>query len=430
MEPFNLHFIAESLFNAIDFSSFTDTSLDQIELLTQHLVSRLANTLLQDFIIPKFISDIHKSISDGHTLCRVCNSKFHLHKSNQTIHPKTIFGSAISISRNQYYCPGCDNYQTPADQVLDLSSHRMTPRLAVVTALCSASWPYAVASAFLHFLFGVSVSPKTCENLLKEEQLTPVALEADPLDCPPGVVTMDGILIHSRNKDEWLEMKVGSFFSQTAEVSKNRREVLDASFVAGACREWKDFVGPVTQEAERRGLEMTEEVEFIADGAEGIWQGQQTVFPYAKRRLDLYHSKCKIGERIKQAYRKNPKRDRHEEHLQECLGKGLVEEAIMYIKKNMPKKESKKEAARKLMNYLNRHRERIPNYEEVKEEGGTVSSGLTEKANDIVVARRMKNGQMHWTTEGAEPVLKHRTALINKHARMRSGSYEMALCQG
>jgi len=152
--------------------------------------------------------------------------------------------------------------------------------------------------------------------------------------------------------------------------------------------------------------------------------------PYAKPRLDLYHSKCKVGERIKQAYKNNAKRDQHEEKLQDCLGKGLVEEAVVYIKKNLPKEERKKEAAMKLMRYLKRHRERIPNYEEVKEGGGTVSSGLVEKANDIVVARRMKGGQMHWTREAAEPVLKHRTRFINKHARMRTGSYELALCQG
>ena len=430
MEPDKLHSIAESLFLAMDISSYKEISLDQIELDTQKLVSQLATTLLQDFILPKRISDIHHGITNGQILCRDCNSLLKIHKTDQTIHPKTIFGSEISLSRNQYYCRGCDNYQMPADQVLDLPSHHMTPRLALVVALCSASWPYAVASAFLSFLFGVSLSAKTCENVLKDEQLSPAALEADPLELPPGVVTMDGVLVRSRNKDEWLEMKVCSFFSNVAEISKNRREVLDASFVAAASKEWKDFVVPVTEEAERRGLKLTEAVEFVADGAEGIWQVQQMVFPYARSRLDLYHSKCKVGERINQAYKKNAKRLDHEEKLQGCLDKGLVSEAVSYIKKHLPKREYKREAAMKLIGYLQRHKERIPNYEKVKAEGGTVSSGLTEKANDVVVARRMKDGEMHWTREGAEPVLKHRTTFINKHARTRTGPYELAFCQG
>jgi hypothetical protein len=429
MEPDILHSIAKAVFDAMEVSSWKEKSLDQIEFHTQKLISQIANTLLQDFVLPARVNDIERSIDNGQTLCRDCNSSLKVHKLDQAIHPKTIFGDQISLCRNQYYCPTCDNYQMVADQVLDMTSHRMTPRLALVVALCAASWPYAVASAFICFLFGVNVSAKTCENVIKDKQMNSVPLEADPLDNPPGVVTMDGILIRSRKQDQWLEMKVASFFSNVAEISKNRREVLDASFVAGAMQEWKDFVGPVTCEAERRGLKLTEAVEFVADGAEGIWNLQRMVFPYARPRLDLYHSKCKVGQRINQAYKRNPRRDQHEEKLQECLDKGLVDEAIVYIQKHLPKYEYKREAGVKLIGYLQRHKDRIPNYERVKAEGGTVSSGLTEKANDLVVASRMKDGQMHWTREGAEPVLKHRTVFINKHARARTGPYEVAFCR-
>jgi hypothetical protein len=429
MEHNILHSIAKAVFDAMEVSSWKDKSLDEIELHTQKLISQVANTLLQDFVLPTRVNDIERSIDNGQTRCRDCNSLLKVHKADQAIHPKTIFGDQISLCRSQYYCSGCDNYQVVADQVLDMTSHRMTPRLALVVALCAASWPYAIASAFICFLFGVNVSAKTCENVIKDKQLSSAPLGTDPLDNPPGVVTMDGILVRSRKQDQWLEMKVASFFSNVAEISKNRREVLDASFVAGAMKEWKDFVPAVTEEAERRGLNFTEAIEFVADGAEGIWSLQQMVFPYAKPRLDLYHSKCKVGQRINQAYKRNPKRDQHEEKLQGCLDKGMVDEAIIYINKHLPKYECKREAAVKLIGYLQRHKDRIPNYERVKAEGGTVSSGLTEKANDLIVARRMKHGQMHWTREGAEPVLKHRTVFINKHARARTGPYEVAFCR-
>src|SRR5215210_2609368 len=86
MEPDNLHSIAESLFLAMDVSSWKEISLDQIELHTQKLVSQLANTLLQDFILPKRIDDIHHSIHNGQILCRDCNSLLKVHKTDQTIH--------------------------------------------------------------------------------------------------------------------------------------------------------------------------------------------------------------------------------------------------------------------------------------------------------------------------------------------------------
>lgn len=429
MEPNTLHSIAGLIFEAMDFSNCKDKSADELELLAQQTVSRIAAVLMQDFILPKTIADIHKSVENGLIRCPICKSKLRLHKRNLSIHPQTIFGSKISVRRNQYYCSNCDDYQIVADKSLNLPAHQMTPRLALVTALCGASWPYCVASAFLSFLFGVNLSAKTVELVTGDEKQLPESLDADPLDKPPGVVTMDGIVVRGRKTDQWLEMKVGSFFSQVAEVSHNRREVLDASFVASSCQRWKEFVEPVTREGERRGLVGTEAVEFISDGAEGIWSLQQMVFPYAKPRLDLYHGRCKISERTNEAYFNKPSRKKHQKHLQERLSKGQIEEAVRYLGKHMPRCEYKKEAATKLIGYLRRNQSRIPNYEQVKAEGGTVSSGLTEKANDLIVGRRMKEGIMHWTREGADPVLKHRTTFINKHARTRTGPYELAFCQ-
>lgn len=77
---------------------------------------------------------------------------------------------------------------------------------------------------------------------------------------------------------------------------------------------------------------------------------------------------------------------------------------------------------------MKRHKNHIPNYREVKLEGGTISSGLIEKANDVIVANHMKDGIMRWTREGADPVILHRTSFINQHARDRAGSYAVAFC--
>ena len=164
MEHITLHSIAGSLFQAMDLSCWKDQSLDQIELNSQTIVSQIANLLMQDFILPSRIQQIHQSVDSGHIRCQACGCKLRLHKRDQAIHPKTIFGEKITIKRNQYYCPVCDNYQMVADNQLGLTSHHMTPRLALIAVLCAASWSYTLASAFLCFLFGVRLSPKTCEN--------------------------------------------------------------------------------------------------------------------------------------------------------------------------------------------------------------------------------------------------------------------------
>jgi hypothetical protein len=429
MEPDTVHSIANLIFDAMPATDFNDLSANDIELFVQQMVSQIANSLMQDFIFPSRIAQIQHLVASGQILCQSCSSNLQLHKRDCSIHPKTIFASKITLSRNQYYCPKCDSYLMVADQQLELLSRQMTPRLALIVVMCGASWPYVIASAFLHFLFGVEVSAKTIELTTTDERLLPAPLEADPMDHPPGVVTMDGVVIHGRKADEWLEMKVGSFFSTVVEVSKDRREVMDASFAANSCEQWKDFQAPVTAEALRRGIGPTSEVEFVADSAEGIWSLCDMVFPLARKRLDLYHAKCKIGERSREAFSKRRDKKERQEKLQGWLEKGEIGQALKYLQKHMPKSEGKKEAARKLIRYLKRNEERIANYEQVKEAGGTRSSGLTEKGNDLVVNRRMKEGIMHWSRKGANPILLQRTGFINKYARARTGPYELAFCQ-
>lgn len=305
---------------------------------------------------------------------------------------------------------------------------RMRPRLCLLAALCGASWSYEVGAAFLHLLRGVKLSARTVENTICAEQWRPAPLEPDPLDELPGVVAVDGVLLHGREKKQWLEMKVASFFSSLGPVSKDRREVRDASFAAGAMEHWADFEEVVTREAERRGLDCTQEVEFVADGAEGIWQLQELVFPHARKRLDEYHLKCKVSERSRQAYRGNTLKQQHREQLESRLREGRVVEAIKDVRRHLPRDEEKRRAAEKLLQYLVRHEERIPDYAQVRAAGGSVSSGLVEKGNDLVVVRRMKRGEMHWSREGAQPVIEQRTAFINQYARRRTGPYDLAFC--
>lgn len=384
---------------------------------------------MQDFVVPARLKQIHAEVAAGSLPCPDCKQLLQLHKPDQPIHLKTIFGQAITLSRHQYVCPHCQTYRNVADSQLGLIGRQMTPRLALVVALCGASWSYAVASAFLDFLLGVEVSAKTVELVTEDERVQQEPLPEEPLNQPPGVVGCDGVLIRGRRKDQWLEMKVGCFFSQISAISESRSEVLDASFVASEVEQWKAFVPVVTEEAFRRGLDCTEEIEFVGDGAEGIWSLQEMVFPYAKTRLDLYHAKKKIGHRTGQAYKHNPAKEKHREALTKHLESGEVDEAISYISKHNPRKGWKKEAARKLINYLKRHKHHIPNYEQIKAEGGTVSSGLMEKGNDLIVVRRMKDGLMHWTRKGAAPVIKHRAMFINRGSKTRTGPYDLAFCR-
>lgn len=426
MELEKLDMIAQQLFEILPESLWRGKGADEIEGELQKVVSQIGNRVLGQHVMAARITELEQEVEEGVRRCE-CGGRYQGHKRQVKIHPKSVFG-VQEVSRTQYVCIACGQYEVVADRVLGIGSPRMTPRLATRVALCGASWSYPVASAFLTFFLGVEVCAKTVCNLTGSEATKPLPLGPDPLKAPPGVVEMDGVLIQGRVQDQWLEMKVGSFFSQTAEVSRGRREVLDASFVGSACQAWQEFERPVTLEAQRRGLQCDEPIEFIADGASGIWSLQEVVFPNARPRLDLYHGKCKITERLAQAFGDTPDQAVHQEAVMECFETGQVDAAIAYLNAHRPTEEKAASAINKLTGYLTRHRARIPNYHQVRDTGGTGSHGLGEKANDLIVVRRMKDPLMHWSREGADPVIQHRTAFINQFAHARSGSYETAFC--
>ncbi len=56
----------------------------------------------------------------------------------------------------------------------------------------------------------------------------------------------------------------------------------------------------------------------------------------------------------------------------------------------------------RLWDYLERNADLIPDYEQLAAAGCLVGAGRSEKANDLVVVPRMKNGKMHWGRRGAD----------------------------
>ena len=427
MELEKLETIAHQLWEMLPESLWQGKEVGEIEEEIQGVMKEVGKLMLGKHVLRARIGEIEPEVEAGSRRCEECGGRYRVHQRGVAIHPKSVFGE-VEVNRTQYVCEECGRFEMVADRELGLGGHQLTPRLGVMVAMCGASWSYQVAAAFIKFFLGVEISAKTVANVTRDEAMRPEPLPMESLRHPPGVVEMDGVLIRGRERDRWLEMKVASFFSQTVEVSHQRREVMDASFVASACQTWAAFEAPVTAEAQRRGLTCDEAIEFVADGASGIWSLQETVFPNAQPRLDLYHGKCKLTDRLGQAFGDSPHLPTHQSVIMTCFETGLVETAITYLQDLLPSSSTAQDAIHKLIGYLNRHRSHIPNYVQVVEAGGTVSSGLGEKANDLIVARRLKDPVMHWSRDGAHPVIEHRTAFINQHARSRIGSYETAFC--
>jgi hypothetical protein len=67
-----------------------------------------------------------------------------------------------------------------------------------------------------------------------------------------------------------------------------------------------------------------------------------------------------------------------------------------------------------LIGYLRNRQESIVNYRERRQRQRYIGSGAVEKANDVIVARRMKRRGMHWSEETADALAALKTLWLNQ----------------
>jgi hypothetical protein len=172
MELEKLDTIVHQLFEILPESLWRGKGVDEIEGELQKVMSQLGNRVMGQHVMAARITELEREVEEGVRRCE-CGGRYQVHKRQVKIHPKSVFGTQ-EVTRTQYVCTECGQYEVVADRVLGVESPRMTPRLATMVALCGASWSYPVASAFLTFFLGVEVCAKTVCNLICSEATKPL----------------------------------------------------------------------------------------------------------------------------------------------------------------------------------------------------------------------------------------------------------------
>src|SRR3990172_776199 len=90
----------------------------------------------------------------------------------------------------------------------------------------------------------------------------------------------------------------------------------------------------------------------------------------------------------------------HVRELLYYLWRGMVDEAIEYLKKKVTAKNKQKLA--ELITYLEKHKVEIIDYGKRKEAGKTIGSGRMEKGVDQVIGYRQKKKGMSWSQKGSK----------------------------
>ncbi|MDQ6928926.1 MAG: ISKra4 family transposase [Actinomycetota bacterium] len=336
----------------------------------------------------------------------------------------TVLGP-IAVTRAYYHCADCGHGRAPLDDELGITGTSMSPGAAAMVARVGAAGPFAKGSDLLAELAGLTVDAKRVERHAEADGETlariiaaDAAADGDANSNGPApeklYVALDGTGVptvaaetegragkgadgHAHTR----ETKLAVVFTQT-KLDDDGRPVRDpeSSTYLATLEPAESFGRLMAAEARRRGAERAATVVVLGDGAPWIWNLASRHYPQAIQIVDLFHAREHL----------------HALHLD--IAVALVDKGKTWIDGRLAELDDgnitdlvsafaaldltdtqRADVDKKLAYFeTNAHRMR---YRRFRELGLFVGSGVVEAGCRSVIAQRLKQSGMRWTTRGA-----------------------------
>ncbi len=255
---------------------------------------------------------------------------------------------------------------------------QISPQLEKCCLLVSANESYERSSRNIQELTGIKVGHSTQQLLVQRYDFPEVELDEEVEE-----MSLDGGKVRLRTEkgkaSEWRDYKAVTIQS----------EVVSAYF-----QDNEALVERIQQQP------LAEIFTCLGDGHDGIWSLFAKIAPPEQRFeiLDWYHLAehlHNVGGSIRRL-----------ENAENLLWNGDVEATIALFQ------ELKFKRAVNFVDYLRKHRQRIPEYGYLKQLKMTIGSGSVESSIKQI-GRRVKISGAQWKKEHVAQVLKHRCAYLN-----------------
>jgi hypothetical protein len=160
---------------------------------------------------------------------------------------------------------------------------------------------------------------------------------------------------------------------------------------------------------------LTAKLTVLGDGARWIatfFQERLATWPGSELILDWYHLSKKCSELTSLICRGRVAKKTLLGRLLYRLWRGQVDDALALLEayRTQAKDTNSLDTLRR---YLNDRRSSLPNYKKRRAQRQYIGSAHTEKANDLLVARRQKHRGMHWREASSDGLAALRTLLLN-----------------
>jgi hypothetical protein len=349
----------------------------------------------------------------------------------------TVLGP-VTLRRAWYHCARCEHGLAPRDAELGVAGASMSPGLRAMSDKAAAAVPFAPAAGLLADLAGVRLTVKRVERsaeasgaaqaaasrsragLIAGHKLVP--MPPDPLPDKLYIV-IDGTGVPVTSKEtagregkgedgraRTREVKMGVFFTQD-ELDADGYPVRDrasSSYIA-TFEPAAAFQRLVRAEGIRRGAGHVRQLTVLGDGAAWIWNLAAATFPEATHIVDLYHAREHLHSLTRSL--EFMLLDHKDEWLAarlEDLDYGDID-GIEAAVREYPLDGTKKDEAEKELGYFLNNAPRM-RYHWFRSRGLFVGSGVVEAGCKSVIGQRLKQSGIHWTVNGADPIITLRCA--------------------
>ena len=383
--------------------------------------------------------------------CPRCGTRLNrvTHGHERTV--TTRFGP-VTLRRSKGYCPRCDQWVFPADEVLGLNKRATaSPSVQEASALLVSKMPAAEASAVARRLMGLDLDPSTLDREARRQgqRAEEIRRREDEEACDTvgrwkvtarvgkdlpqtpflPIIMMDAWMI--RERDAWGETQAlkeagqavpsrwhwvytATIFrlDQRARTQSDRPMILSRGYVATR-KGVEEFSRQVFAEAVRQGLLLCRDALVVCDGGVWLWNLAEDRFPWARKRLDFYHAGEHLWEVAHTLYGKNtPEARAWAEPLIHQLRHG-GEAGVVQTLEDLAAvvEEAKREVIEREAKYFSSHRKHL-DYSKGAARGEPIGSGAIESTCRQYQCRFKRTGQF-WTIEGDEPLLAMETCWRN-----------------
>jgi hypothetical protein len=229
--------------------------------------------------------------------------------------------------------------------------------------------------------------------------------------------SLDAAKVHIRGEEghPWRDLKVGAWFTTTVAPPQNPDDdwEIQATDISYYCdiQEAHQFGDLLWATGCQRQAQLADELIFLGDGAEWIWNLVQAHYPEAIQIVDWFHATEYIAPVAKAAFSDEDRCQAWIEQVRHDLWHGDLD-AVIHAFDRFTESSVAQEPACKAVTYFtnNRHRMDYPTY---RANGYQIGSGTIESGCKQIVAQRLKVAGAIWDHDNAIKTAKARAALLS-----------------